>query len=124
VSAIVGVGARYPGSETDIGGFWESLKTERNLPTVVPHQRWDIDAYYVPEARGDLSMYVRLGTFLQDIDIFDAAFFRYCPCYLLAVSVRRGLHCFAGGLPYSNHDGVADVGGGIQHQAWQQSINW
>lgn len=72
----MGVGARFPGSESDIDGFWKSLWQEKDLPRVVPYQRWDIDTYYVPEPRGDLSMNVRLASFLTDIDAFDAALFR------------------------------------------------
>lgn len=75
-TVIVGLGARFPGSETNIQGFWETLQLEKDLPRAVPYQRWDIESYYVPEARGDLSMYVRLASFLQNIDAFDAAVFR------------------------------------------------
>ena len=39
-------------------------------------QRWDLEEYYAPEAAGGLTMYVRLGAFVPELDSFDAALFR------------------------------------------------
>ena len=43
----------------------------------VPHQRWDLEQYYIPEARGDLTMYVRAASFVDGLDEFDAGLFRW-----------------------------------------------
>ena len=74
---MVGASGRYPGGRGEgVAGFWQGISTERDLPSTVPHQRWDLDHYYVPEAKGDLTMYVRQAAFVQDLDMFDAALFR------------------------------------------------
>ena len=60
-------------------GFWSSLQCGADLPSIVPYQRWDVDNYYAPDSRSSLlSMYVRAAAFVDDLDSFDAAFFR-CP---------------------------------------------
>lgn len=46
---------------------------------VVPAQRWDIDAYYAPDATSNLKMDVRLAAFVPSFDCFDAAAFRCKP---------------------------------------------
>lgn len=43
---------------------------------VVPAQRWDIEAYYAPDASRNLTMDVRLAAFVTGFDKFDAAAFR------------------------------------------------
>lgn len=70
----------YPGKGTGILGFFESLKSEENLPRSVPHDRWDLEAYYTPESRSDLSMYVRMASFVDELASFDASMFRFETC--------------------------------------------
>ena len=48
----------------------------RLLWQVVPAQRWDIEAYYAPDASRNLTMDVRLAAFMHGFDSFDAASFR------------------------------------------------
>jgi acyl transferase domain-containing protein len=43
--AVVGIAAFMPGS-TDLGGFWRTVLTGRDLMTDVPASRWLIDDYY------------------------------------------------------------------------------
>ena len=73
---IIGVAGRYPGSGEGLPGFFESLAHEEDLPQSVPHQRWDLEQYYSPEARGDLTMHTRAASFLDGLDMFDASLFR------------------------------------------------
>ncbi|BCK68538.1 hypothetical protein Srufu_024910 [Streptomyces libani subsp. rufus] len=63
--AIVGMAGHYPGA-ADLAAFWENLKAGRDSVSEVPAERW------VP-AEGDGS---RWGGFLDDVDRFDADFFR------------------------------------------------
>ena len=80
-SAVVSISGRYPGSPSDSGvhGFWRVLQSQKDLPSTVPLQRWDIDEYYSPESKGQqLSMYVRMAAFVEDLDQFDHSLFRYC----------------------------------------------
>ena len=80
ITAIVGMSGHYPGKGTGIPGFFESLKSEENLPRSVPHDRWDLEAYYTPESRSDLSMYVRMASFVGELASFDASMFRFETC--------------------------------------------
>ncbi len=75
-TSIVGLAGRYPGLGEGVHGFFASLAAEENLPRQVPHQRWDLEQYYNPEARGDLTMYVRMGSFVDGLDAFDSSLFR------------------------------------------------
>ena len=70
---------RYPGSHPDSGlpGFWTALQSQQDLPSTAPLQRWDIDEYFSPESKGQqLSMYVRMAAFIEQLDHFDNAVFR------------------------------------------------
>ena len=74
---IIGLSARYPGSHgSGMAGFWATLAAAEDLPRVVPAQRWDIEQYFAPDASRALTMNVRLGAFIADIDAFDPAYFR------------------------------------------------
>ena len=87
---VIGLSARYPGSYgLGMAGFWATLAAAEDLPRVVPAQRWDIEQYFAPEASRALTMNVRLGAFVVDIDVFDPAYFRCWHwqgqmCFLLA----------------------------------------
>ncbi len=84
---IIGLSARYPGSHgSGMAGFWATLVAVEDLPRVVPAQRWDIEQYFAPDASRALTMNVRLGAFVADIDAFDPAYFRWA--ILPAVSQR------------------------------------
>ncbi|WP_055550579.1 non-ribosomal peptide synthetase, partial [Streptomyces kanamyceticus] len=63
--AIVGMAGHYPGAK-DLADFWENLKAGRDSVSEVPAERWTSD-----EGSGS-----RWGGFLDDVDRFDADFFR------------------------------------------------
>ncbi|MCF3124167.1 SDR family NAD(P)-dependent oxidoreductase, partial [Streptomyces arenae] len=63
--AIVGMAGHYPGA-SDLAAFWENLKAGRDSVTEVPADRWTPQ-----EGTGS-----RWGGFLDDVDRFDADFFR------------------------------------------------
>lgn len=74
--AIVGVHGYYPQSP-DLAGYWENLRSGRDMVGVVPGERWDADAFYDadPGRAADGKIYCRWGGFLDDVDKFDASFF-------------------------------------------------
>src|SRR5215471_11701154 len=76
--AVTGLACRFPGADTP-EAFWQSLKNGVDAVTEVPSDRWNIDEYYDPdpEARGKMS--TRYGAFLENVDQFDARFFRISP---------------------------------------------
>ena len=76
ITHVLGTSSNYPGNGTGVSGFWTSLISEEDLPRMVPFERWDLERYYVPEMRGDLSMYVRMASFVDELEHFDTNLFR------------------------------------------------
>ncbi|HET6737081.1 type I polyketide synthase [Mycobacterium sp.] len=77
--AVIGLGCRFP---ADIRGpevFWEFLRDGRSAVGEVPPDRWTPFDDGSPEAAAALSHTTRWGSFLTDIDAFDAEFFDVSP---------------------------------------------
>jgi phthiocerol/phenolphthiocerol synthesis type-I polyketide synthase A len=77
--AVIGLGCRFPG---DIGGpesLWQFLCDGRSSVGEVPPDRWSPFDGGSPEAAAALSRTTRWGSFLNDIDAFDAEFFEISP---------------------------------------------
>lgn len=77
--AIVGMSCRFPGRATSPEAFWELLRTGKDGIEEVPPYRWDIDAYYSPDASEKGKMTTRWGGFVGPVDGFDASFFGISP---------------------------------------------
>ena len=60
------MGCRYPGGVNDPESFWRLLEEGRDAITEVPHERWDIDAWYDPDPTRAGKMMTRWGGFLPD----------------------------------------------------------
>jgi acyl carrier protein len=77
-TSVTGFSARFPRCESDgIAGFWDAVRTEKDVPTLVPLERWDIESCYSPDMGTLMSMYVRFGGFVRGEDLFDAQAFRF-----------------------------------------------
>jgi malonyl CoA-acyl carrier protein transacylase len=76
--AIIGIGCRFPGSDSP-EGFWQILCNGVDAISEVPPERWDIDALYCPEPATPGKMNTRHGGFLKQVDRFDADFFGISP---------------------------------------------
>ncbi|MGD9824675.1 GNAT family N-acetyltransferase [Desulfobacter sp.] len=74
--AIVGMACRLPGGINDPQALWELLKNGRHVIGPMPRGRWTWPAGIDPahEHRG-----IDQGGFLEDIESFDASFFRISP---------------------------------------------
>lgn len=72
--AIVGMGCRFPGADTP-EAFWHLLERGVDAIEEVPPERWDIDAYYSPDPAAPGKVASRWGSFVRDLDRFDAHFF-------------------------------------------------
>jgi acyl transferase domain-containing protein/NADPH-dependent curcumin reductase CurA/short-subunit dehydrogenase/acyl carrier protein len=72
--AVVGLGCRMPMAPS-IDALWDLLDRGVCAITEVPADRWPIDQLFDPSsgARGKMSS--RHGAFVEDVDLFDAAFF-------------------------------------------------
>ena len=73
--AIVGMGCRFPGGADTPDAFWRLLRMGTDAVAPVPASRWDVDAYYDQDPDEPGKMSTRFGAFLDDVDVFDAAFF-------------------------------------------------
>ncbi len=83
---VAGVSGNYPGEGIGVAGFLTSLTTEEDLPRTVPFERWNLEEYYMPETRGDLTMYTRIASFLSNMEHFDASLFRSASCLSMLYS--------------------------------------
>ena len=77
--AIVGMGCRFPGGAHDPEAFWRLLEAGGDAIVEVPHDRWDVDAWFDAEPATPGKMSTRWGGFLDRVDGFDAAFFGISP---------------------------------------------
>jgi len=76
--AIVGIGCRLPGAGS-VAEFWQLLRDGTDAISEVPPDRWDIDAFYDPDAEVPGKMNTRRGGFLKQVDRFDPQFFGISP---------------------------------------------
>ena len=74
--AIIGMAARFPGAK-DIAEFWENLRAGKETIHFFTDQ--ELEEAGVTAAELDSPHYVKAAPILDDIDLFDAAFFDYTP---------------------------------------------
>jgi len=76
--AVIGMGCRFP-QAANPKAFWRLLVNGVDAITEIPSTRWDLEQFYDsnPEAPGKTNS--RWGGFLEEIDRFDADFFRIPP---------------------------------------------
>lgn len=77
--AIIGMGCKFPGSSNSPEQFWDLLKNGKCAITDIPSERWNLEGFYDsnPNAKG--KSYVKKGAFIDNIDLFDAAFWGMSP---------------------------------------------
>ncbi|MEZ2223844.1 SDR family NAD(P)-dependent oxidoreductase [Rhizobium sp. RCC_161_2] len=73
--AVVGMSCRFPGDADTPEKFWELLVERRVTVGELPAKRWDAYNSASPKIAAALSSATRLGSFLTDIEGFDADFF-------------------------------------------------
>ncbi len=76
--AIIGMACRFPGAANP-QSFWTLLKKGDSPLREIPRDRWDAEFFYNRVEKWTGEKYVRHGYFLDDIDQFDASFFRISP---------------------------------------------
>ena len=77
--AIIGMGCRFPGGANNPEQFWQLLRNGVDAVSEMPKDRWDVKAYHDPNPDAPGKIYTRHGSFLNDIDKFDAEFFNISP---------------------------------------------
>lgn len=83
--AVIGLGLRLPGGQ-DVDGniegpdaYWDFLTEGRSAVREVPQDRWSWFDDGTPESAAALAGTTKWGSFLRDIDAFDAEFFEIIP---------------------------------------------
>lgn len=77
--AVVGIGCRFPGDVNSPDEFWDLLTGGRNTTGEVPAARWEPYRELGPEFEAAVRRANRSGSFLNEIDGFDAEFFGISP---------------------------------------------
>ena len=73
--AVVGLGCRFPGGITAPDGLWKFLWDGQCAVSEVPAERWLPFDDGSPDVTAALARTTRWGSFLDDVDAFDADFF-------------------------------------------------
>ena len=76
--AIIGMACRFPQADGP-AAFWQLLRNGVDAVVEVPPDRWDVETFYSPTPSTPRKMVTRWGGFLEQVDRFDAAFFRISP---------------------------------------------
>lgn len=76
--AIIGMSCRFPGADNP-ELFWQHLREGVDAITEVPADRWRLDEIYDPNPNAAGKTYTRWGGFINEVDLFDAQFFRISP---------------------------------------------
>ncbi len=77
--AVIGMGCRLPGDIHGPKALWQFLQDRRSAISEVPEGRWSSYDNGSAETEAALSNTTRWGSFLKDIDAFDADFFEIAP---------------------------------------------
>ena len=77
--AVIGLGCRFPGEISGPDALWQFLCEGRSSITEVPADRWVPFDDGSPEVAAALAETTRWGSFLSDVDAFDAEFFEISP---------------------------------------------
>ena len=77
--AIIGMGCRFAQGVQTPQALWELLRRGVDAVTEVPASRWDVDRYYDPDPDAPGKSYSRWGSFIDNVDRFDADFFGVSP---------------------------------------------
>ncbi len=89
--AIVGIGLRLPGGARNESSLWQILANGVDTISEIPCDRWDLDAYYDPDPDKPGKMNTRHGSFLSDVDQFDAEFFGVSPREAVSMDPQQRL---------------------------------
>lgn len=77
--AVVGMACRMPGGADTPEQFWELLLNGVDTHTLVPPDRFDLDAHFDPSDEKENTVGTRFGNFIDNPGYFDAGFFNMSP---------------------------------------------
>ncbi|MCP4137096.1 MAG: SDR family NAD(P)-dependent oxidoreductase [bacterium] len=76
--AVVGMAGRFADSP-DLAAFWNNLVEEKDLIKEIPPNHFDFKPWFNPNRDASDRMYCKWGSFIDDVDMFDARFFNISP---------------------------------------------
>ena len=76
--AIIGCAGVFAGSP-DLDAFWRNLRAGADLIREIPADHFDYKPWYDPTPGAPDKLYCTAGSFIDDVDKFDAAFFNVTP---------------------------------------------
>lgn len=76
--AIIGMSGRYPGAK-DLKTFWQNLCEATDSIVEIPEERFDYRPLFHSEKGLPGKLYCKWGGFIDDVDQFDAGFFKLSP---------------------------------------------
>ncbi|HEY3060149.1 MAG TPA: SDR family NAD(P)-dependent oxidoreductase, partial [Chloroflexota bacterium] len=88
--AIVGLACRFPGASHP-AAFWDLLREGVDAIREVPPDRWNVHLYYDPDPTAAGKTYSRWGSFVDQVDRFDAQFFRIAPREVASMDPQQRL---------------------------------
>lgn len=77
--AVIGIGCRFPGDVGSPADFWDLLAAGRDTYGEIPPERWSRYRHRTPQFATAVRNTVTRGSFLREIDRFDAEFFGISP---------------------------------------------
>ena len=76
--AIIGMHGLYAECE-NLDRFWQLIRDGRDVIQEVPRSHWDYRPWFDPNPGSEDKTYCKWGSFIKDVDKFDAAFFNISP---------------------------------------------
>ncbi|MCL9781787.1 SDR family NAD(P)-dependent oxidoreductase [Vibrio sp. S4M6] len=76
--AIIGMDGTFPQSDS-VEGFWEMIRTGKDLMEEIPKDHWDYRPWFSEDRDVEDKTYCKWGSFIDDVDRFDAEFFNISP---------------------------------------------
>ncbi len=89
--AIIGMACRFPGGANSPEAFWTLLRNGIDAVTEIPKSRWDNRLYYDPNTPKTNRIVSNTGGFLDQVDQFDATFFRISPREAISLDPQQRL---------------------------------
>ncbi len=72
--AVIGMEGLFP-EASNVEEFWQHLRNKTDLIREIPEDHFDYHPWFHPDKECADSMYCKWGSFIQDVDKFDASFF-------------------------------------------------